>query len=51
MDFIFYGYSSVEEKKDITGLLKFCEEFKTRGLVITKDLLRNRGTLYQHGYL
>lgn len=36
-------YSDNIDKKDIKGLLKFCEEFKTRGLVITKDLLRNEG--------
>ncbi len=38
-------YSDYIEKKDIRGLLKFCEEFKTRGLVITKDLLRNEGNI------
>lgn len=38
-------YSDYIEKKDIKGLLKFCEEFKTRGLVITKDLLRNEGNI------
>lgn len=38
-------YSDYIEKKDIKGLIKFCEEFKTRGLVITKDLLRNEGNI------
>lgn len=38
-------YSDHIEKKDIRGLLKFCEEFKTRGLVITKDHLRNEGNI------
>lgn len=31
-------YSNNIEKKDLKGLTKFCEEFKTRGIVITKDL-------------
>lgn len=35
-------YKNEIEKRDIKGLLKFCEEFNTRGIVITKDLLENR---------
>jgi len=27
-------------KKDLKGLIKFCETFKTQGIVITKDLLK-----------
>ncbi len=36
-------YSDNVGKKDLKGLINFCEEFKTRGLVITKDLLRDDG--------
>lgn len=36
-------YKNEIEKRDIKGLLKFCEEFKLeKGIVITKDLLENR---------
>ncbi len=38
-------YSDNIGKKDIKGLINFCEEFKTRGLVITKDLLRDDGDI------
>lgn len=38
-------YSDNIGKKDIKGLIHFCEEFKTRGLVITKDLLRDDGDI------
>ena len=35
-------YKNEIEKKDIRGLIKFCEEFKTKGIVVTKDLLEKR---------
>lgn len=35
-------YKNEIEKKDIKGLIKFCKEFKTRGIVVTKDLLEKR---------
>ncbi len=38
-------YSDNIGKKDIKGLINFCKEFKTRGLVITKDLLRDDGDI------
>ncbi len=38
-------YSDHIGKKDIRGLINFCDEFKTRGMVITKDLLRNEGNI------
>ncbi len=38
-------YSDIIGKKDIKGLINFCEEFGTRGLVITKDLLREEGDI------
>lgn len=38
-------YSDNIGKKDIRGLIKFCEEFKARGLVITKDILKNEGNI------
>ncbi|TRZ87637.1 MAG: ATP-binding protein [Methanosarcinales archaeon] len=38
-------YSDNIGKKDIKGLINFCEEFKTRGLVITKNLLRDDGNI------
>lgn len=38
-------YSDNIGKKDLKGLINFCEEFKTRGLVITKDLLRDDGDM------
>jgi predicted AAA+ superfamily ATPase len=38
-------YSDNIGKKDIKGLTNFCEEFKIRGLVITKDLLRDDGNI------
>lgn len=38
-------YSNNIDKQDLKGLLKFCEEFKTRGIVITKDLLEQDGNI------
>lgn len=35
-------YKNEIEKRDIRGLIKFCEEFKTKGIVVTKDLLEKR---------
>lgn len=35
-------YKNEIGKKDIRGLINFCEEFKTKGIVITKDLLEKR---------
>jgi hypothetical protein len=35
-------YKNEIRKKDIKGLIKFCEEFKTTGIVVTKDLLEKR---------
>jgi len=38
-------YKNEIEKKDIKGLVKFCEEFNTKGIVITKDLLKEEGNI------
>jgi hypothetical protein len=32
-------------KKDLKGLIKFCETFKTQGIVITKDLLKKEDNI------
>lgn len=33
-------YTNEIGKKDIKGLVKFCEEFESKGIVVTKDLLK-----------
>ncbi|HJH28435.1 MAG TPA: ATP-binding protein [Methanosarcinaceae archaeon] len=33
-------YTNDIEKNDLKGLVKFCETFKTEGIVVTKDLLK-----------
>ena len=34
-------YTNDIEKNDLKSLVKFCEIFKTQGIVVTKDLLKN----------
>jgi len=33
-------YSNEIGKRDLKGLVKFCEEFDTKGIVVTKDILK-----------
>ena len=44
-------YSNEIGKRDLKGLVKFCEEFDTKGIVVTKDILKEGGILcsFLHG--
>jgi len=38
-------YSNEIGKRDLKGLVRFCEEFDTRGIVVTKDILKEDGNI------
>jgi len=38
-------YTNDIEKNDLKGLVKFCEIFKTQGIVVTKDLLKKEDNI------
>ncbi len=38
-------YSNEIGKHDLKGLVKFCEEFDTKGMVVTKDILKDDGNI------
>jgi predicted AAA+ superfamily ATPase len=38
-------YTNEIDRKDIKGLVRFCEEFRTKGIVVTKDILKNEGNI------
>jgi len=38
-------YSNEIGKRDLKGLVKFCEEFDTKGIVMTKDILKEDGNI------
>lgn len=38
-------YSNEIGKRDLKGLVKFCEEFNTKGIVVTKDILKDDGNI------
>ena len=38
-------YSNEIGKRDLKGLVRFCEEFDTKGIVVTKDILKDDGNI------
>ena len=38
-------YSNEIGKRDLKGLVKFCDEFDTKGIVVTKDILKEDGNI------
>jgi predicted AAA+ superfamily ATPase len=36
-------YSNEIGKRDLRGIVKFCEEFDSKGIVVTKDILKDEG--------
>jgi uncharacterized protein len=38
-------YSNEIGKRDLKGMVKFCEEFDTKGIVVTKDILKEEGNI------
>ena len=38
-------YSNEIGKRDLKGMVKFCEEFDRKGIVVTKDILKEEGNI------